>query len=140
MGVGRKPLPAKLHVINGTRLRGPGAGPEFTPVEDFPAPPPHLNVDGVKIWNELGRELVASGILQTVDLYALSMLAYGWQRHMDKAKAGKEISAAEDSALRSMFAEFGATPSARRRVTASGDPAKANRFQKFKPPSAANEG
>ena len=132
---GRKPYPAHLHVINGTATpQNQVEGVSYTPVSDFPPPPQYLNTDGVELWNNMGRELTACGVLHVVDLYALAQLAYMWQRHVQKAKAGSDVISAENIALRSLFAEFGATPSSRRRVGTGDDgkQSKKNRFKKFK--------
>lgn len=118
----RKPLPTPLKVIAGTHRpdREPDhAVPEFEAVSEFPEAPQHLNVDGAQAWKDLGPKLVAAGVLQTVDLYPLEQLCYAWQRFRVKAKAGMDMTAADDAALRSLFSEFGMTPAARRRVAAN---------------------
>jgi phage terminase small subunit len=124
-----------LHVINGTASSRTVDDVAYTAVGEFPPPPQHLNTDGVQIWNDIGRELTACGVLQVVDLYALGQLAYMWQRHVAKAKLGADIISAETMSLRSLFAEFGMTPASRRRFISgesSGNKAKKNRFKKFK--------
>lgn len=136
---GRKPYPTQLHIVRGTKPRQGGGDqePQFTPVDDFPPPPDYLTVDGVALWNELGRELVANKILQVVDLYALAQLAYTWQRFIQRARAGSDIAAADSTALKGLFSEFGATPAARRRVAAHGVPTTKNRFAKFASPASS---
>lgn len=131
---GRKPLPAHLHVIKGTATAERQPGVSYTPVTDFPPAPAHLNVDGAELWNTMGRELTTCGALQIVDLYALGQLAYMWQKHMAQARAGDDITATENIALKSLLSEFGATPSSRRRVGSAGDGehGKKNPFKKFK--------
>ena len=125
--------PAALKVISGTdqpcrRDEAERAAPDFPKVLDFPAPPQHLNPDGVALWNDLGPQLVAVGVLQIVDLYALEQLAYAWQRFRQKAKAGMDVTASEDNALKALWQEFGLTPAARRRVTAAPEEKQKNRF------------
>lgn len=121
--MGRKAKPVALKVIAGTSRpdRDPADAPEFAPVRDFPDPPQHLNPDGAACWNDLGPKLVAAGVLQEVDLYPLEQLCYSWQRFRQKAKAGMDMTASDDNALKALFSEFGMTPAARRRVSASGD-------------------
>ena len=114
----------RFKVLSGTdrpdrRDENEAAAPQFEPVRDFPEAPQHLNPDGATLWNALGRQLVTSGVLQVVDLYALEQLAYAWQRFRQKAKAGMEVTASEDNALKGLWAEFGLTPAARRRVVAN---------------------
>src|SRR3990167_5385996 len=131
------PNPPKDHdlkVISGTVEKSREAkteadAPEFDRVKVFPPAPQHLDVDGAQLWKELGTQLVACGVLQVVDLYALEQLCYCWQRFRQKAKAKLEITASEDNALKALWAEFGLTPAARRRVVANlTEPPAANRF------------
>jgi phage terminase small subunit len=121
-----------LKVIAGTdqpSRRDDAPAPEFAPVTTFPEPPIHLNPDGSALWRELGPQLVACGVLQVVDLYALEQLCYAWQRFRQKAKAGFEVTASEDNALKALWQEFGLTPAARRRVAAgTAEGGRKNRF------------
>jgi hypothetical protein len=72
---------------------------------------------------------VACGVLQVVDLYGLEQLCYAWQLFRQKAKAGMDVTASENNALRGLFSEFGMSPAARRRVVANmGETPLANRF------------
>lgn len=106
------------------------AAPQFEPVREFPAPPQHLSPDGVELWTKLGQQLVACGVLQVVDLAALEQLCVAWQQFRKKAKADMEVTASEHNALKALWAEFGLTPAARRRVVANlgGEVPQANRF------------
>lgn len=137
---GRKPTAPALKVIAGTARpdrEAPTDAPEFDLVEEFPDPPQHLNVDGASMWNNLGPQLVKSKVLQTVDLFALQQLCYAWQRAVAKQKAGMDITAAEDMALKAMFSEFGMTPASRRKVSSGGDAKKAgNKFAGLAKPGA----
>jgi phage terminase small subunit len=119
--MGRKAKPVALKLIAGTSRpdRDPPDAPEFAPVRVFPDPPQHLNPDGAAAWNDLGPKLVAAGVLQEVDLYPLEQLCYSWQRFRQKAKAGMDMTASDDNALKALFSEFGMTPAARRRVAAN---------------------
>ena len=130
---GRKPIPVNLKVIAGTARpdRDQVQGPEFDLVEDFPHAPQHLNPDGASMWDELGRQLVAAKVLQIVDLYSLEQLCFAWQRFRQKAKAGMEMTAAEDTSLKSLFSEFGITPASRRKVPAGSNEKARNRFTQF---------
>lgn len=127
---GRKPLPPQLKVISGTlqKCRETKPAPEFDLVEDFPHAPQHLNPDGASMWNDLGRQLMGAKVLQIVDLYSLEQLCFAWQRFRQKAKAGMELTAAEDTALKSLFSEFGITPASRRKVPIGQDEKPRNRF------------
>lgn len=135
---GRKPTAPALKVIAGTARpdREAPEAPEFDLVEDFPAAPQHLDVDGASMWNDLGRQLVAAKVLQVVDLYALQQLCYAWQRAVKKQKAGMDITAAEDMALKALWSEFGMTPASRRKVAAGGEGKKpGNPFSKLGKPN-----
>ena len=128
--------PKQFKVIAGTtrpdRDDRPGGGPQFPLLSEFPECPQHLNPDGVAMWKHLGPLLVASGVLQVADLYALEQLCYAWQLFRQKAKAGMDVTASENNALRGLFAEFGMSPAARRRVVAGITEAPPeSRFAKF---------
>ena len=118
---GKKPKPHNLKVLAGTDRpdRGAPDAPQFDIVDQFPEPPQHLNMDGVDMWNRLGPELVNAKVLQTVDLFALEQLCSFWQCYRRKVKADMQPTAAETSALRCLFAEFGATPASRLRSSGS---------------------
>lgn len=122
--------PLNLKVISGTveKSREATQAPEFPPVTDFPAAPQHLNPDGAQMWDHLGRLLMATGVLQEPDLYALEQVCCAWSRFREKAKKGIDITASEDNALKALWGEFGLTPAARRRVVASTETPKGNRF------------
>lgn len=134
----RKPTPPSLKVLAGTNqpCREILDAPEFDLVQQFPDPPQHLNVDGAAMWKDLGPSLVAAKVLQVVDLYPLEQLCYAWQRFRAKSKAGMDLLAAEDAALRNLFSEFGMTPASRRRVSTGAAPAKANKFANNRKPRA----
>jgi phage terminase small subunit len=132
---GRKPTPHNLKVIAGTDRpsRAPADDlPEFDLVSVFPDPPQHLNIDGASMWSDLGKQLVAAKVLQQVDLYLLQQLCYCWQRHCAKQRAGMDIMAAEDQALKSLFSEFGMSPASRKKVTSGGQKAEGNKFSNNK--------
>ncbi|UXY46972.1 P27 family phage terminase small subunit [Stenotrophomonas maltophilia] len=119
---GRKPTAPALKVIAGTARpdREAPDAPEFDLIDVFPDPPQHLNVNGAAMWNDLGPQLVAAKVLQTVDLYALQQLCYAWQVQVAKQMAGVDITAAEQTALKALMSEFGMTPASRRKVSSGG--------------------
>lgn len=127
---GRKPTAPHLKILAGTNRpdREVQDAPEYDAVESFPDAPQHLNVDGAEMWNNLGPQLITARVLQTVDLYSLEQLCFAWQRFRQKAKAGMELTAAEDSALKGLFSEFGMTPAARRKVAAGAEKPAGNKF------------
>lgn len=129
---GRKPTAPALKVLAGTARpdREVPDAPEYDLIDDFPEAPQHLNPDGVEMWRTLGPQLVAARVLQVVDLYSLEQLCFAWQRFRQKAKAGMELTAAEDTSLKSLFSEFGMTPASRRKVASGGEKPKGNAFAK----------
>lgn len=130
MARGRKPTAPNLKVLAGTDRpdREAPEAPEYELIEKFPPAPQHLNPDGVEMWNNLGPQLVRARVLQVVDLYSLEQLCFSWQRFRQKAKAGMELTAAEDTALKALFSEFGMTPASRRKVSSGAERPKGNKF------------
>jgi len=127
---GRKPTAPQLKVLAGTTRpdREVTNAPEFDLIDDFPAAPQHLNVDGSEMWKSLGHQLVAARVLQVVDLYSLEQLCFAWQCFRKKAKADMESTAAETTALKALFSEFGMTPASRRKVSSGSEKPKGNAF------------
>ena len=127
---GRKPTAPNLKVLAGTTRpdREVTDTPEFDLIDDFPDAPQHLNRDGAEMWESLGRQLVAAKVLQVVDLYSLEQLCFAWQCFRKKAKADMEATAAETTALKALFSEFGMTPASRRKVSSGGEQKKGNAF------------
>ena len=127
---GRKPTAPHLKVLAGTTRpdREVQDAPEYDLIDQFPEAPQHLNPDGAEMWRNLGPQLVKARVLQVVDLYSLEQLCFSWQRFRQKAKAGMELTAAEDTALKGLFSEFGMTPAARRKVASAGEKPAGNRF------------
>jgi phage terminase small subunit len=122
--------PRNLKILAGTVRPDREAvdAPEFDSVAEFPSAPQHLTVDGSDLWSKVGPQLVNAGVLQVVDLAPLEQLCFAWQSFRKKAKADMEVTASEHQALRGLFAEFGMTPAARRRVMSSGETKPNNRF------------
>ncbi|MFT6094370.1 MAG: phage terminase small subunit [Pseudohongiellaceae bacterium] len=117
MSRGRKPKATALKILAGTNRpdRERVQALDFALIAEFPAAPQHLSIDGAKMWNTLGPELVRAGVLTVVDLYQLQQLCYCWQRHVKKQKAELDITAAEDNALKALFSEFGMSWNARQK-------------------------
>lgn len=139
MSRGRKEIPPGLKVVRGTDRpdREAADAPEFDLIEEFPKPPQHLNPDGVEMWWNIGRQLVAARVLQVVDLYALEHLCATWQMIRKKIKAEMEVTAAENTALKSLFSEFGMTPASRKKVASGDAKPKGNKFKNAGPRQSA---
>jgi len=130
MAKGRKPTSRELKVLAGTikPCRDRENPPQFELIENFPEPPAHFGEDAKEMWGNLGPQLVAAKILQTVDLYALEQLCSFWEKVRMKIKSGEDTTATEQTALKSLFCEFGITPASRSKVTAGGKKELGNRF------------
>jgi phage terminase small subunit len=99
------------------------------PLMVLPEPPATLNADGAALWREIGGELVACGVLRTLDVWAFEQLCYAWQRFRAAAKADMPIPGAKINSLKGLFAEFGLSPATRRRILAQMTrPQPKNRF------------
>lgn len=114
--------PTEMKVIAGTfrkhRDRETAPSPIFPAIERMPDAPKDLDAAGREMWRELGGMLAACGVLRVVDLYALQQLCYCWQRFRQRAEHGMPVKPSSVRALRGLFAEFGLSPAARRRVLA----------------------
>jgi len=80
MPAGRKPLPRKFHVLNGTDR--PCRRNEDEPKPDIdnevPRPPKEIPTAAKKKWKELAKEFHASGILTKIDYDALETYCKTW--------------------------------------------------------------
>lgn len=124
--------PRTLKIIAGTDIkkrRDEHPIPEFDKLTWLPDAPKYLKGPGLELWNKLGPQLIRCGVLQVVDTYALEQLCYAWQKFRERAEEGYEVTASENNALKALWQEFGLTPAARRRVTASeGEGEPKNKF------------
>jgi P27 family predicted phage terminase small subunit len=146
---GPKPTPSKLKLLRGNPGRRPlnPAEPECEPATLDP--PAWLEGDELLKWQETAPELLAAGLLATIDTDALLSYCNAWARwrvaeaHIKKhgpiiaAPSGYPVHspylAIADKALARMQAfqsEFGMSPSARSRVHVKGT-AKKSAAQKF---------
>ena len=150
---GRKPKPSGLKVIAGTDRadRRNDNEPKFTP--DIPSAPPFLSNEAAAEWARVCEQLYTQGVLSQVDRAALGAYcqAYGrWEQaeaalarmaERDNVTKGLMIKTTNGNAVQNPLvgtankamadmmryaAEFGMTPSARSRISASlpdeGDP------------------
>jgi P27 family predicted phage terminase small subunit len=141
---GRKPKPTALKLLTGNpgKRRLPKGEPK--PKRVIPAPPEHMTARALTAWGSLATRLDRLGLLTELDALALEQLCenYGeilelradvadggrWQvvvtkqgGEMERARPCAMMLADAERRFRGMMCEFGLTPSARSRVTASGD-------------------
>ena len=133
---GRKPQPVALKLLRGNPGKRP-LGPPDTNLQIAPLEPPALLTgEAREKWLQTAPELLAAGLLATIDRDALLAYCHAWARwrdaeaHLTKhglviaAPSGYPVQspylAISDRAVARMQAlqtEFGMTPSSRSRVT-----------------------
>ena len=146
MGIrGAKPTPTNIKLLTGNPGQRPLPKSEPKPRSRNPSPPAHLNEDAAKEWARIADELTAIGILSGLDRAALAAYcqAYGRWAQAERALA-KVINQADGLIIKTVSgnmiqnplvgvankamadmvryaSEFGMTPSARSRISASDD-------------------
>ena len=139
MTAGRKPKPTHLKALAGT-YRPDRANPaEPQPPVGLPEPPAELDAVGRQMWEFVGRELHACGMMTTVDGPQLHLLCMAWSRYcmaskkitpetmLLKSPKGYPIQNPYLSIMNKAFeqvqktlTELGMSPSSRSRVMRSG--------------------
>lgn len=127
--------PPQLKVLQGTGV--PSREVDNLPVEfeqasEVPQPPDKLGEYGVDLWNKIGKQLVNVGLLQEGDIYALTQLAFAWQKFREAMNRNEFPGNTINNALDKGFSHFGMHPAARTKLKASPDGEKKNKFAKFK--------
>ena len=157
---GRKPKPAKLHLLHGNKHKVK----DNTPILDSQIPdmPDFLSEEAIEEWNIMAPELDAVGLLSTIDKAALSAYcqAYGRWRKVEKLLnqtgvvykkkvKNKETGEMEDTGelltnpllwianrameqMRQFSTEFGMTPSSRSRVAVRDIKKSVNPYEEWK--------
>ncbi len=135
MTTGRKPLPAALRIMNGSKGPLPN-NPEPPRFEAPPDPPPHLGPLAVQEWHRLAGPLVACGVLTVADTASFAAYCASYARWAEAEEKLRELGqivksangfpiqnphlVVANAALKQMHvyaAELGLTPSSRSRVT-----------------------
>lgn len=137
MGVGRKPKPTALRVLQGNPGKRAINRDEPKPDAVIPKVPDHVIGEGRKEWFRISKQLHALGLLTEVDRAALAAycVAYGrWaEAEQNIQKYGVVLISGENSwpvqspylsianrameQMVKMLGEFGMSPSSRARVT-----------------------
>jgi P27 family predicted phage terminase small subunit len=149
---GRKPIPSRLHELNGDpgkRHRSRDGEPRPEALEKVPSPPRHLNRRAAGVWRRIVPELISMRLISAVD--GASLAAYcsavaTYQEADERLKTEKWTTSTarggsrpnplfkiRDEALKlvNKFAgEFGLTPSTRSRVIGASSP-KQSAFSNF---------
>lgn len=139
---GRPRKPTALRVLQGNAGKRPLPKREPKPKRGIPSPPSWLSTRAKAVWRELGGQLDVVGVLTVQDRRALELLcdAYDeWRSAREKIlehgatyesvtdagglaiKPRPEVAQASDAwkRVRAMLLEFGLTPAARAKVSAS---------------------
>lgn len=149
---GRKPKPSNLHTLHGTARPDRKNREEPNPIHPdcLPDPPDFLDEAGKAEWFRMGKALFDAGLLTNIDTtaFAAYCVAYSqWTGNIRKVvKLGMVFKTPNGYPAQSpylsmankafdqmtkMLIEFGMTPSARARVTASLPVAPMDEFEKF---------
>lgn len=132
---GRKPKPTALKELAGNPGKRPLNEREPKPRAAVPTAPRHLTGEARKEWRRMGRELLALGVLTTVDRAALAAYCVAYARWADAeaqvTKLGTVVKTANGNLIQNPYlavanramdqmmkaaGEFGMTPSSRSRV------------------------
>jgi P27 family predicted phage terminase small subunit len=150
MAAGRKPKPAGLHDLEGTRNRHRNKGQE--PIfGGVPTCPKHLSKAAKAEWKRVSTELGSTGLLTSVDRAALAAYCSAWARWVEAEEKIKEfgmvakspksgypiqnpyvsISNTSLDQMRKFAAEFGMTPSSRTKIRIESPATAADPFEEF---------
>jgi P27 family predicted phage terminase small subunit len=143
---GRKPKPTALKLVTGNPGRRKLPTHEAKPTRVVPSPPAHLSEGALTAWGSLASRLDRLGLLTELDAMALEQLAENYaeivalredisangrtqivKTQTDTVERSRpQVSMLSDAErrFRGMMCEFGLTPSARSRVTATPDDAR----------------
>jgi P27 family predicted phage terminase small subunit len=136
---GRKPKPTALRLVEGNREHRPiGVEPKPQPI--MPECPEIVDGYAREVWDKLSAILLPLGLLTEADGLAFAALCIEWERYVEMVKALRESGAVwkSDSGykqavpeftiaskslgrVQALLAEFGATPSARARLSIKAD-------------------
>jgi len=138
MPAGRRPTPTKLKVLTGNPGRRPLNHAEPRPEPALPACLAELSDAAKQEWKRVGKDLQRLGLLSSIDRAGLAAYCEAWAQWLEaisavqhsgavvKAPSGYPILnphlAVANQAygrMKAMLIEFGMTPAARSRITAT---------------------
>lgn len=146
MTAGRKPKPTHLKLVTGNPGKRAMPKAEARVVPALPSPPPHLADDAKVEWGRVSEDLYKVGLLSHIDRAALAAYCQAYARwaqaeraiaemaKRDQLTGGLMIKTSNGNAIQNPLvgtankaaadmvryaAEFGMTPSARSRITAT---------------------
>lgn len=145
---GRKPKPTALKLVTGNPGRRPVNKREAKAKRVIPAAPEHMSAKAREVWGSLSTRLDRLGLLTELDALALELLCENYveilelRDEIDTHGRTQDVKTENDTVVRArpqvgmlsdaerrfraMMNEFGMTPSARSRVTATPDDARAS--------------
>lgn len=144
-----RPKPTALKILTGNPGKRPLPENEPQPT-GIPTCPSHLNATAKREWTRVSRELLACGLLTSVDRAALSCYCVAWSRLVE---AEKKIAATglivqspagypivnpyvgivnrQMDIIHKFIAEFGLSPASRARISVNPDAKTGNKLEKF---------
>lgn len=87
---GPRKLPARIHERRGTKKKCRHAEPDVAAVSGVPAPPADLGDVARQAWNDIGKKLLAAGLITELDELALRLLCESWELY-ELAKAETSV-------------------------------------------------
>jgi P27 family predicted phage terminase small subunit len=149
MPAGRKRLPTKFHVLNGTDrpCRRNDEEPAPDVFNKIPDPPEHLSVSAKKEWGRMSVILHSNGLLTQLDYSQFAIYCQAWGRWVDAESSISENSMVVQTAngnpvnnpyiniantamrdCHKFLSEFGMTPSSRTKIKVENQQKKQNKF------------
>jgi P27 family predicted phage terminase small subunit len=149
MPAGRKPLPRKFHILNGTDRPCRRNDDEPIPESDIdiPKPPTHLSASAKKEWKRMSKVLHSTGLLTQLDYSQFAIYCQAWGRWVDAEKKISDTSMVvktangnpinnpymniANTAMRDchkFLSEFGMTPSSRTKIKVENQQKNQNKF------------
>lgn len=137
---GRKPIPTKLHVLNGNPGKRPLNQNEPKPIPIAPKPPGWLDPIAKKLWKDLAPQLEKLGLLTKIDGVAFEAVCQSYatwvkcerflkengmtttlitDKGSEYAQQRPEVSISNKALqnFKAFITEFGLTPSSRSRIS-----------------------
>lgn len=100
---GPPPLPANVHQLRGNPSKKSLASliNEFRPAVSIPRPPAHVrkNVEALREWKRVTRELAQYGLIAEVDRADLTFYCVNWARHCEAEDRIKQETEMQSAAL-----------------------------------------
>ena len=131
---GPSPKPTALRQLEGNRSKRPLPKGEPKPTVKLPTAPAVLSPEAKRVWNRLGKQLLAYKLVSEIDWMSFGLLCQAWSDWSVAIKAARDEPMIEScgqtfanpmfgradkeaAKIQKLAAEFGLTPSARSRIS-----------------------